>query len=312
MSTIAAQELARKFGARLIPVQHHVAHAHGVMGEHGLTRAVALICDGTGFGTDGSIWGGELFKIDGPRWQRLGRLKPMRLPGGDAAARDPRRSGMALLHAAYGAGLENLPQAAALFPKKADRQMLAHMITTGLSSPWTSSTGRLFDGVAALLGICTTNEHEAQAAMALEAAAADAGKVVMPKGKLFEVRHSDLWELDLSPFIQWMVKQGGKRRDTRGAHVAARLFHRVLAEGFVALAIAATGGRGGLKMGGSGGRFCNRVLEGDVAECAKGNSICTFFHKSYPPTDAGLAFGQAIYARAVALTGGEEMDIKRE
>jgi hydrogenase maturation protein HypF len=220
---------------------------------------------------------------------------------------------MALLHATYGTGFENLPQAAALFPKKADRQLLAHMITTGLSSPWTSSTGRLFDAVAALLGICTTNDHEAQAAMALEAAASDVGTVKMPKEKLFEIRHSDLWELDLSPFIKWMVKQGGKRRDTHAAHDAARLFHRALAEGFVALATAATGnGRGALPLVASGGSFCNRMLEGDVGECAAGISIRTFFHKSYPPTDAGLAFGQAMYARTLDLTDRGYSAIKRE
>ena len=152
-------------------MQHHAAHAYAIMGEHRLDEALAIVCDGTGYGTDHTIWGGELLHVRGGQWERLGCLKPIRLPGGDAAALDPRRSAMALLQATFGAGFEILPEAARLFPKKSDRAMLGHMITSGLSSPWTSSTGRLFDGMAALLGVCLTNAHEAQAAMALEAAA---------------------------------------------------------------------------------------------------------------------------------------------
>ena len=236
MSTMAAHELARRFGAKLIPVQHHVAHAAAVMAEHHLEgRVLAVVCDGTGYGTDGTIWGGELLELNGAKWRRLGRLRPMRLPGGDAAALDPRRSGLALLHATYGEEFEGLPAAAELFPDEMERRMLGRMIRTGLNSPWTSSTGRLFDGVAALLGICRTNEHEAQAAMALEAAAWRVSAEEKPMGgtqlgaghggerrewlgrgegeDLFEVRwnaEAGLWELDLSLLIRWLVEQAGE------------------------------------------------------------------------------------------------------
>lgn len=323
LSTHAAREIAAQFNARLIPLQHHAAHAFGVMGEHQLDEALALICDGTGYGVDGSIWGGELLVVRGAHWKRIGRLKPMRLPGGDAAARDPRRSAMALLHNAFGRGFEELPEAAALFPQAGDRALLARMITGGVSSPWTSSTGRLFDGIAALLGICLKNDHEAQAPMALEAAAwsaiaaADHGRFTMPEESLFEVRRAEgdtgngggveeLWEIDFSPLVRWLVEQL-RRNGPTNANLWARMFHQVLAEGWISLATAAEASAGGaarqhLPLVMSGGTFCNRLLEQDLAEVGAAKLYRTFFHKSYPPTDAGLAFGQAHYSQRLRLT----------
>jgi len=192
---------------------------------------------------------------------------------------------LALLHSVYGDGFAELPQAAGLFGDKNDREMLARMIITGLSSPWTSSTGRLFDGVSALLGICMTNEHEAQAAMALEAEAWRAERAKLTEEKLFEVRRNGLWELDLSAFVRRVVerKDGG-----------SRLFHSVLARGLVAMAEAAGAG---LPLVASGGSFCNRLLERELENAAADAGMRTYFHKAYPPTDAGLSFGQAMYSR---------------
>ena len=189
----------------------------------------------------------------------------------------PNAARLALLHTAFGTGFENLPQAAALFPKKPDRQLLARMIITGLSSPWTSSTGRLFDGIAALLGICTTNGHEAQAAMALEAAAWSARFSSVPKDPYLLVRADDLWELDLSPLIRWIVKSGRKKGGlgVGWGNGVARGFHQVLAEGFVGLARAA--GAGTLPLVASGGSLCNRLLERELERAAAGAGLALFF-----------------------------------
>ena len=312
MSTVAARQLAERWGARLIPVQHHAAHAFGVLAEHGISwPALALVCDGTGYGTDGSIWGGEVLAIHGSEWKRLGRLRTMRLPGGDSAARDPRRSALSLLYAAYGEEFAHASGAMRLFPDAADRGMLVQMIRSGLNSPWTSSTGRLFDGVAALLGVCLTNEHEAQAAMALEAFAqrwAADGNPESAEGndveELYEVRWNEeeaLWELDVRALIRFLVERRG---DGVSAEPLAWLFHRKLAEGWVRLLQAAGGAHrlSRVPVGMSGGVFCNSLLAAMVSEAARSKAISTFFHKLYPMTDTGLAFGQAIFSRRLLLT----------
>jgi hydrogenase maturation protein HypF len=203
------------------------------------------------------------------------------------------------------------------------------MITTGISSPWTTSTGRLFDAVAALLGICLTNDHEAQAAMALEAAAwsapESADDAAHASDNLFAIIPAEPglpgapWQLDLSPFIRHIAQRGSLPLDE--AAKLARYFHHKLAEGFWALAKRAqtmtdraqTGANRDqteadrapkkptlLPLVASGGVFCNRLLEQKLAHfSAKNSSDSTFFHELYPTTDAGLAFGQAIYSQRI-------------
>lgn len=307
LSTRAAHDLAARHNARLIPIQHHHAHAAAVFFEHALSGpALALICDGTGFGPDNTIWGGELLRIENGHFRRLGRLKPMRLPGGDAAARDPRRSALSLLHAVFGDDFIHHPAAQILFPDPAERQFLASMISRGINSPWTSSTGRLFDAVAALLGISTRNDHEAQAAMALEAAAHNAATASLrapnPTPPLNVTRNESLglWELDPAPLVTSLLQ----RRDA-GVQVAqlAADFHDSLARGFIALAVQARAVEAVDLLLFSGGVFCNAQLTQNLAQTTAHTPFRAFFHKSYPPTDGGVAFGQAAAIAARLLTG---------
>lgn len=184
LSTRHAMELARREGLPLWHLQHHAAHAASVLTEHGHTGpALALTLDGTGLGTDKSIWGGELLfmELDAPRWQRLGRLAPFRLPGGEAAIREPWRIalGLALQSglapealtgiwadcADDGDDVRRAPQAMAV-------TAVSEMWRRGLNCPPTSSAGRLFDAVSAALGLCTHITYEGQAAIRLEDAAA--------------------------------------------------------------------------------------------------------------------------------------------
>ena len=184
LSTRHATELARREGLPLWHLQHHAAHAASVLTEHGHTGpALALTLDGTGLGTDKSIWGGELLfmELDAPRWQRLGRLAPFRLPGGEAAIREPWRIalGLALQSglapealtgiwadcADDGDDVRRAPQAMAV-------TAVSEMWRRGLNCPPTSSAGRLFDAVSAALGLCTHITYEGQAAIRLEDAAA--------------------------------------------------------------------------------------------------------------------------------------------
>jgi hydrogenase maturation protein HypF len=309
MSTHYGQQLAREAGAVLIPVQHHVAHAHAVLAEHRIeTPALALVCDGAGYGTDGTTWGGELLYIDGGDWKRLASLRPMRLPGGDAAAADTRRSALALLHMAYGDSFERLPLVGRLFPDREERGVLARMIRTGIQSPWTTSAGRLFDGVAALLGVCLRNGHEAQAAMALEAAAQEkdsggafAGDDRGSEWFSIERTPGGLWQLDLAPFIRHIVEAigpGGRRI----AELASG-FHATLADGFTALTLAVNQPHLPMVLG--GGTFCNQLLCKGLLDRAATFGRKVFLPGIYPPTDAGLSFGQAAFVLRQSRSGEE-------
>ncbi len=160
---------ARETGLPLYEVQHHHAHAAAVLAEHGIQdRALALILDGTGLGDDGNIWGGEILEVDCSSYRRVGSLTPMLLPGGDAAALEPWRMGLSLLH---GMG-KNVPVLHLADDKK--QTAIQQMMEKGFNCPITTSCGRLFDGIAALLGVCLTASYEGQAAMELESLARQA------------------------------------------------------------------------------------------------------------------------------------------
>lgn len=166
MSTRFAQEL----GLPLYQVQHHHAHATAVMAEHHLTDPVlAVILDGTGYGTDGTIWGGEIFKADLTSFERLGHLSHLSLPGGDVAASEPWRLGLSALYALNGSDKlkQNIPEPLQVI-EESKRNIVISMLENKFNSPLTSSCGRLFDAVSSILGICQKMTYEGQAAMELE------------------------------------------------------------------------------------------------------------------------------------------------
>jgi hydrogenase maturation protein HypF len=168
---------AKGLGLPVVSVQHHHAHAVSVMAEYGLEGDVlAVVLDGAGFGPDGTVWGGEVLLANRLGYQRLGHLGHIMLPGGDAAAREPWRLGISALWGAFGRdGLKesSLPEALRSVPR-VKREILGQMLATGLNAPMTSSCGRLFDAVAALLGLRLESEYEGQAAMELESLAWEA------------------------------------------------------------------------------------------------------------------------------------------
>ncbi len=149
-----------------IEVQHHHAHALSVMAEHGLSEAIGVCFDGTGYGTDGTVWGGEILYASRSGFRRLGAFRPFRLPGGEAAIYEPERSVFSLLHA-FRTGRHT---SGALFGGP-DRKVLARMIERGLNSPFTTSAGRLFDAAAFLLGFVTTAGYEGEGPIKMEWAA---------------------------------------------------------------------------------------------------------------------------------------------
>lgn len=295
LSTHFARELAAEHEARLMPVQHHLAHAHAVLAENAVEDALALACDGTGYGTDGSIWGGELLHVTGKNWQRLGHLCPIRLPGGDAAALDTRRSALALLQMAFGERFDKLPAARRLFSDAGELKALAHMLRTGFNAPWTTSTGRLFDGIAALLGLCEKNAHEAQAPMELEAAAAHSTAAGM---RLLSRAHAGNGDFglpsDLCAFIRHLV---AARENGAASDVLAAEFHWVLARhllGLVETAAVAAPVTAHLPIALGGGTFVNQILTHHLREEAARAGRVLLLPRAYPAGDGGLSFGQAV------------------
>ncbi len=282
LSTQWARELAAKLDVPLIGVQHHHAHAAAVLAEHGIAEtALAIVCDGVGYGTDGTAWGGELLLVNGASFARLAHLRPIPLAGGDAAARDTRRCAAGVLWES-GASLDGL------LDDRPEQAMLSAMLERGTNVVRSSAAGRLFDAVAAILGVCMTNTHEAQAAMALESLASSAGPVK-------QLRIPPAKDLDLLPYIAAL-----RERRARGEEVAqlAAEFHEYFARSWAAATIDAAHATGVKIVGLSGGVFCNEIVTRRIAELLDLAGLRVLRHEVVPPNDGGLSLGQAAIALA--------------
>jgi hydrogenase maturation protein HypF len=302
LSTVHARELARQLKVPLIPVQHHHAHSASVMAEHGICQTVlAIVCDGTGYGTDGTIWGGELLAADRCDFRRLARLKPLRLPGGDAAARDTRRCAAAMLFNGFGDKFVDSGSMRSLFEHEPARHFLARMIVNNASCTNSSGAGRLFDGVAALLGLCERNHHEAEAAMALESAASRSSGS-LHSAKFYEIQTGDLTEIDFSPLVCELVSRIEQQHDVNDL---AALFHEQFARAWCDVALRASTTCGIRTVALSGGVFCNELLTRRLTELLESNGLRVLRNQLVPPNDGGISLGQAAIASArLARKGG--------
>lgn len=308
VSTIYAKKLAAELNVPLVPVQHHHAHAASVMAEHGVKEKIlALVCDGTGYGPDGSIWGGELLTADLSGFMRLATLRPLRLPGGDAAARDLARCGLALLYQAFGDGFADCPEAHRLVPDPSRRAVLCRMIRDDIAAAHSSGAGRYFDGIAALLDLCSRNHFEAQAAMALEAAAHRhqlreyrncARQGAGTCGAMFQlhVRADGVSEVDLSLLVRQIVRKLGN-----GASIESlsHLFHEQFARAWAAAILEASIRTGLRTVGLSGGVFCNAWLTQRLTRLLSQAGLSVLRHRVVPPNDGGISLGQAAIAAAL-------------
>ncbi len=277
---------AQAHGLPVVAVQHHLAHVAAAMAEHRLSGPVLGIAwDGAGYGSDGTIWGGEFLLVDAAAWRRVARLRRFRLPGGDAAAREPPRAAAGVLAELLGG------EAAA--PLVDDVRWLALCRT----APQTSSAGRLIDAVAALLGLCRRNSFEGEAAMALEHCAGSAAS----HGYRFAVVPGDQAEGHLAE-LDWAPALGALLAD-RAAGVAngliAARFYRGLIDGAVAMARHA----GVADVVLTGGCFQSPLLAGTLqtALAARGHRV--HVPQRVPPGDGGLALGQLEWARRCMAIG---------
>ncbi len=284
-STQLAIATADALGVPAIGVQHHHAHLAAVIAEHGITEpVVGLALDGVGLGTDNTPWGGELLWLDGAQWQRLGHLQPLALPGGDRAAREPWRMAASALHA-LGRGDEIVPR----FGQAVGEAVAAgvhQMLDKGLNCPKTSSAGRWFDAAAGALGLCHHQRDEAQAAIALEQAAARALSLRPDRRPLAgAMQHAD-GRIDLRPVLAQMF-------DATDADVAAAGFHLALADALAVALITAARQRGIRTAALGGGCFFNRILRERTVRRLVDAGLTVYLPGPPGCGDAGLAIGQA-------------------
>ena len=290
---------ARRMTRPLIRVQHHHAHIVSCMAEHQLTGEVLGVAwDGSGYGDDGTIWGGEFLRCTRAEFSRVAQLRAFRLPGAEAAVREPRRAAFGLLSALYGESILERDDLDCLRPwSREERAVLSRMIHAGIHAPWTSSMGRLFDGVAALIGLRQVASFEGQAAMDLEFAAAGAGPgqpypfQIGPSGPQGSAGVADPAVVDWAGLIAGICED--RRAGTPVAVIAAR-FHQTLIAMIVAVAVRIGCPRVVL----SGGCFQNRYLTEGAVQALTEAGFRPYWHRDVPPNDGGLALGQAVIGAA--------------
>jgi hydrogenase maturation protein HypF len=288
-----ADERARQTGAELRLVQHHHAHVASLMAEHGIASDEPIIgfaFDGTGFGRDGSIWGGEVLLATYAQADRIGHLAPVSLPGGDAAIRRPTRTALAHLYAAGIAWDDDLPAVSA--SDDTERRVIGRMVLTGTGCTPTTSMGRLFDAVSSLLGVCQDTAYEGQAAIELEALAGSEG----PRWD-FSVAEGPEGGLILDPRPALGAAVGGLRAGVPTADLAFA-FHAAVADAVAEAAAWARDRHGVSRVGLTGGVFANRLLTRLCQERLRGLGMTPLVHRTVPPNDGGLALGQAAVAAA--------------
>jgi len=280
-------------GLPLIPVQHHHAHLAACLADNGSPgQALGVIWDGTGYGLDGTIWGGEFLLGTAAGSRRVGRLREFRLPGGDAAVREPRRTALSLLWEIEGPRALEWEDLAPVSSFSApERRLMETMLRAGVNAPRTTSAGRLFDGVAALCGLHQRTSFEGQAAMALEHVADLDVRDAYPVSVTFEDDHdgSSMFVIDWRDLIRAVIED--LRRGVRPAIVAAR-FHNALTGAILAVARAVDVCRVAV----SGGCFQNRLLTERTIHELRANHFEVLLHRQIPPNDGGISLGQIAVA----------------
>jgi hydrogenase maturation protein HypF len=299
LSTGWAKEWAAARGLPVIAVQHHHAHVAGCMAEHGLKgEAIGLALDGTGYGTDGRIWGGEVLisRLDG--FERFAHLEYVPMPGGEAAIREPWRMAFAALRTA---GFDLEPAAALVGAGENEARVLDRMMERGVNTPLTSSLGRLFDAVAAVVLGRRVVDYEAQAAIELEGLGADESDEADQPGYEMELIGGD-WAarepVKIGAVPLWRALIEDLSRGVSKSGIVAR-FHAGVAAGLVRAAVLARAATGLEQVALSGGCMHNRRLARLLRSGLEEEGFVVFQHRRISPGDGGLSYGQAVVAAAL-------------
>jgi hydrogenase maturation protein HypF len=298
LSTRYAQDLR---GVRLIGVQHHHAHIAACLAENRRTdRCVGIALDGTGYGPDGTVWGGELLVADLADFTRAGHLVSVRLPGGEAAVRDPGRMAAAYLYALHGDDFLSQARRLGLEFAPLEARILHRQLAEGLNSPLTTSAGRLFDALAGALNICHTRTYEGQPAMELEMAADEDEDGFYPAAVATQ---GDALVLDTLAIFGAAVTDYQAGVPT--ATIAGR-FHNSLVR-LLAEACDLVRERTGLNLAAlSGGVMQNALLFTRLHHTLEERGFEVLTHNLAPPNDGAIALGQVAVAAARLKRDGEE------
>ncbi|MHB8487694.1 MAG: carbamoyltransferase HypF [Candidatus Dormibacteria bacterium] len=284
--------------ARSVGVQHHHAHIASVLAEHGLRGAVLGVAfDGAGLGPDHTIWGGEFLLCDERSYCRVGHIAPLRQPGGDACAREGWRMAIAYLAAAGALGetppswFDDVDGA----PNQRHWRLVSRLATSE-AAPITTSAGRLFDGVASLLGVAHVSTFEAEAAMRLEALAAAAGDLA--GGDHIDVAlGGDPPVLDTVGLVRTLFQA---RQRGRSPAALAAIFHQSLACGIVSMCVRLSAELGVDRIALSGGVFQNVLLLNRVERMLRERELVVYANQQVPANDGGISLGQALVAASQA------------
>jgi hydrogenase maturation protein HypF len=280
--------------ARPALVQHHHAHIASAMAESGLdgtTPVIGVAFDGTGYGDDGTVWGGEVLLADYSGYRRFAHLTPAPLPGGDAAVANPCRTALARLWAAGLRWQPALPSVAACSHE--ELALLERQLASNVACVPTSSMGRLFDAVSSLAGVCHRAGYEAQAALELEAAAVAAWEADTAAYAFGFAAGSAPVRCDPAPLLRALVAD--LRRGTPAPVLAAR-FHRAVAGAVAEICRRARRDTGLATVALSGGVFANGLLEQECTALLAADGFTVLRHGEVPPGDGGLALGQLVVA----------------
>ncbi len=284
---------------QIIQVQHHIAHVLSCIAENEVELpALGVAWDGTGYGTDGTIWGGEFFLVTEAAVERVAHLRPFRLPGGEAAVKEPRRAALGPVYEVCG---ERFPDCKGLAPvaafSDAELAALKTMLDRGINAPSCSSVGRLFDAVASLAGLRQETRFEGQAAMDLEFALAGI--------ETDEAYHFPLVACGAAVVLDWAPMVEAIIFDTKRAlpvgEISAK-FHNALVEAVVQVATRFDCPRVAL----SGGCFQNRYLTERTVVRLREEGFQPYWHQRVPPNDGGIALGQVVAAKRELRSRGRQ------
>ncbi|MGK7910702.1 MAG: carbamoyltransferase HypF [Synechococcus sp.] len=287
-STQLAHHLGKSLQVPVIPIQHHYAHILSAIAEHHLEPPVLGVAwDGNGYGLDGTVWGGEFLAVpDREGFDRVAHLRSFSLPGGDRAAREPRRSALGLLYETFGDSAFGIDNAALRAFSDSDLKLLTTMLRRQVNSPRTSSVGRLFDAFAAIVGLCQQSTYEGEAAMQFESAIAGPNTTGRYPYTLTSQDNGPLL-LDWEPMLQAILAD----LDQPIGQISAR-FHNTLSDAIVA--IARRVGISQVLL--TGGCFQNRYLLETSIRGLQAAGFTPHWHQNIPSNDGGLAVGQILGA----------------
>ncbi len=287
---------------QIFGIQHHYAHIGSVMAEQGLAGPVIGIAfDGTGYGTDGNLWGGEFLVADIDGFERMGQLKYLPLPGGEAAIREPWRTAVSLVRLYFGADAFEILDRIGLTTRQGGQQVrqVLQVASSPDLSPLASGAGRYFDALASLIGICDRNTFEGEAAMALESL------VTLGEDRVYPVDYIEqngYITVDLGPLVRSVIGDLTKGQNKRSI---ATMFHNTFAAIIRSMAERVSGLRGIKDIALSGGTFQNRYLIEKASKLLRESGFPVFTNRKMPPNDACISLGQAYIVRERLKRSGE-------